>query len=193
MCSVLASQQLDIVTAENVNSLVPSTYDTKEGTVVTLICYSKGYTIKGPSKVTCFNGKWLPEVPVCVSDSQTTDITTASNSSTYMEDNSIILITLALVFAFVCVSLMVLVMFKLCSHKVRSLKTSPLYMSPTALKYPSYTGQYPHWINSKWWTNNSSWTYRSTDKLIRDIERSRKKNPNHSWRDFVSLSSQQQF
>ncbi|KAK6987379.1 hypothetical protein BgiMline_017073, partial [Biomphalaria glabrata] len=74
-----------------------------------------------------------------------------------------------------------------------SLKTSPLYMSPTALKYPSYTGQYPHWINSKWWTNNSSWTYRSTDKLIRDIERSRKQNPNHSWRDFVSLSSQQQF
>ncbi|KAK3726401.1 hypothetical protein RRG08_014549 [Elysia crispata] len=33
------------------------------------------------------------------------------------------------------------------------------------------------------------WTYLSVDRLLRDIEASRRNNPNHSWRDFASLST----
>ncbi|RUS74064.1 hypothetical protein EGW08_018171 [Elysia chlorotica] len=34
------------------------------------------------------------------------------------------------------------------------------------------------------------WTYLSVDRLLRDIEMSRRNNPNHSWRDFASLSTE---
>ncbi|GFR63575.1 hypothetical protein ElyMa_000159600 [Elysia marginata] len=38
-------------------------------------------------------------------------------------------------------------------------------------------------------TSSRDWTYLSVDRLLRDIEASRKNNPNHSWRDFATLSS----
>ncbi|KAH9500190.1 hypothetical protein Btru_077445 [Bulinus truncatus] len=193
MCSVLAVPHFNIITADNVDSLLPSTYDTKEGTVVTLTCYTGGYKIKGPSEVTCKNGQWLPRIPVCVSGSSDT-VTSAvvPASSATREDNSVVLMTIAALCAFTCAVLMITVVLKLCSQNTKKydentdFECSVSVTSSMLFKYPHYGAPL---INLKWWRENKSWTYSSTDQLIRDIQRSRLENPDHSWRDFVSMSS----
>ncbi|CAL1531182.1 unnamed protein product [Lymnaea stagnalis] len=179
-CPELATDQQGLITQDNVASLYPSSFERNDGTVVNVKCYTPSFTLKGSSQLTCTNGKWLPEVPVCVSGDSVVPYTPSDD----WDNANIIYITIASICAAIFLTCIAVLIFK-----YRCLKTkqgSPSLVSSTPPCTPSSVGT--RVIQSKWLEENRSWTYLSVDKLLRDMETSRRDNPNHSWRDFIFVS-----
>ena len=67
LCPELAKPQPDIITIDNIKSLVLSTYERTPGTSVTITCLSNtSHKLVGESVLTCLqNGTWSADVPTC--------------------------------------------------------------------------------------------------------------------------------
>ncbi|BFZ09396.1 hypothetical protein BsWGS_12435 [Bradybaena similaris] len=192
-CPVLATKQ-DIITADNVASLRLSYYTRSNGTVVDISCYASSYQIQGNSRVTCVNGSWTPQPPVCVPKPRLTTTPAYNQTKPIGTEpigpyNTVIIITSCML-AVIVLFLLALIIYKCYSCRPRtSSKTYELPVSATST-LPLYTTQTgSHVFQSSFPGSKQSWTYLSVDRLIRDIETSRRENPNHSWRDFATISS----
>ncbi|GFO08562.1 hypothetical protein PoB_003506700 [Plakobranchus ocellatus] len=267
LCPVLATPQNGIITADNADSLVVSTYDRTPGTAVRISCYwEEVYTIQGNDQVTCVGGRWVPDPPTCVrknagsqGDNSTTTTTPDTPSSSDSDTTVIILVSA------VC-ALVVLVLFIILAYRIYSLdraksrykhvkedihsddslisnpslsrdisktRATPFNLShpgyyrnlsdldpftappslwsvpPSYRHFSNYYSNHPHYqqyeqhfssqprspvsisihATMRGLAGTEEWTYLSADRLLKDIEASRKNNPNHSWRDFASLST----
>ncbi|CAG5131478.1 unnamed protein product [Candidula unifasciata] len=196
-CKALATK-LTILTEGNIATLKLSNYDTSNGTVVVISCYTPSYQVQGNSRVTCVNGSWQPAPPDpdCVPKPSVTPTTPAYNNT---QPNSaqpalgpydtVVIITSCML-AVIVIFLLALLLYKCCT--CRSKPSSNTYELPrsTTSTLPLFTTQTgSHVLQSSFPGSQRSWTYLSVDRLIRDIETSRKENPNHNWRDFASISS----
>ncbi|XP_059154529.1 uncharacterized protein LOC131940012 [Physella acuta] len=203
LCPVLATDYQGLVFADNVNSLKVSTYERTEGTVVDISCYlSDTYTLQGSSKVTCKSGAWVPAPPICVKADSI--VTAAVPTSTQLSTHTYVSIAVASTCAILFLLLLIVVVCKVCQRNSRKSSRVDSTSSIYQIEYDSRSSSAPGHstlgtspfmysrakvINSDWLNKNRSWTYITVDRLLRDIERSKRDNPNHSWRDFATMSS----
>ncbi|XP_005109432.2 uncharacterized protein LOC101857443 [Aplysia californica] len=218
LCPTLAQEQYGIVTDDNLNALKLSSYDRTPGTMVNVSCYvSSLYELQGVSQLTCMDsGNWEPTVPICVrkdrlpTGDSVDEIITELKSRADSDPHGIVLIIIACACAVILMVIIVILLYRFyCLHYPRSrlsrisvkafndiedMREGRLSRATIGNSNEScclfLSGE--SWasnLQSTWPGNSRAWTYLSVDRLLRDMDRSRRENPQHSWRDFATIAT----